>query len=131
MAGISIDDEVLDEHLKGLVVKTIFEGLTPEKRDELITTAVANLLSPSEYDRGKSKVQEIFAQAVYGVARDIAKEHLQTQEVKDRIKELVELATNKALALTEIHENGKGEKENALVGKIAEAIEKAIVGDRY
>ena len=123
---VDITDETIDEHLKALVSKTILDALTPEKRDELMSDAIKNLLNS---DNAYNGLEGIFSRAVHEQAYALAKEQLERPDVKARVNELVKTATEKALAMTGGY--GDDKDENILIGRIADAIQKAIVGDRY
>lgn len=124
---VDISDDSIDSHLQALVSKTILDALTPEKRDALMADAIKNLMhSNSSYNN----LQSVFGRAVHETAYALAKEHLERADVKARVNELVKAATEKALAMTGPGYNDDKD-ENVLIGRIADAIQKAIVGDRY
>ena len=123
---VDISDDSIDEHLKALVSKTILDALTPEKRDALMSDAIKNLL---QSDNAYHSLEGVFGRAVHEQAYALAKEHLERSDVKARVNELVKMATEKALAMTGGY--GDDKDENVLISRIADAIQKAIVGDKY
>jgi len=126
MANVTLNDD----EMSLIVQKAILDGMGPEKRDELIKTAVKELLArPNDSavelygTKAASRIQQIFNQAVTTIALKIAEEHCRTPEIENEIKRLLVEAVNKAF-----HADGAQER---LVERMADAVRKAITGDRY
>jgi hypothetical protein len=69
----------LDDTLKALVVKAVFDSVPQAKREELLKAAIEKLLTPERdaySKREKTPLQELFEQAVYGHAREVVSKML-------------------------------------------------------
>jgi len=122
MAEIKIDDS----QLKDMIAKAVIDSLTPESRTELITNAVKMLLgrkTGNAYD-SRSELQVAFDNAVRNVAHEIALEHVKQPEMMEAINKIVAEAVKRALNLD-------SDAFNAMADKMADAIRRAITGERY
>ncbi len=93
MGGI----EITDDAMKSLVAKAIFDGLSPEAREKLMTEAIASVLSEKvkreHWSSGpeRTKLGEIFYTALSQCAREYVYEHVKTDSAfRDKVKGLVE-----------------------------------------
>ena len=124
---VKVSDESIDKHVQTLVAKTVFDALTPEKKDELMQGAIMELLGKS-WDREKNnRITNIFIDVAEKEARRIAETHIESPEVQARIHELVVAATTQALAMGDEYDKNK----NAVVEKITTGIVSAMLGSRY
>lgn len=75
-----MDINLNTEAMQKLVEKAIFDGLTPEAREELLKSAIKSLLdtpiNPSSYGPKVSILVGIFQDAAQRVARDVVTEKL-------------------------------------------------------
>lgn len=113
-------DITLDkEMVKSVVSAAILQMLDAQKREALIKEAIQHLLSPGtdSWNRGRSPLQEAFANACRLIAVEIAKEMLEKDEqVKARIRELILEAY---MRVTE-------QNREKTVQRIAEALERGM-----
>lgn len=122
-----MDVRIDDNAMNSLVAKAVFDGLTEERRADLIKGAITDLLArrqKSGYSDGKSKLQEAFDNAVYTAARDYAEKALATDPVfQGQIKSLF------ADVAAKLFDDFDGRLE--LVSSIAHTIRNALAKDRY
>jgi uncharacterized membrane protein YgcG len=111
-----------DKTIRAAVGETILTHLTPEKREEIIRSAIAEVLNTSQY--GRSPLIEAFQAAARDVARQIVLEELAKPEYgfEARVREAVVVGWQKFI-------DDKDGRER-MVTNIASAIEKAIVTGR-
>jgi hypothetical protein len=77
------------EELRELVQEAIFAKMTPEGRDALIKKALETLLAQSGIPgHNKSPIRDAFDDAVVGVAREIAREVINSQGYREKIREV-------------------------------------------
>lgn len=116
-----------DAELKQIMVKAIFDHLTPEKREQLIKDGIESILSskrPNSYD-GKTVFEEAFINAVHVVAREVAIEELKKPEMHAKLRELIVGGVEKAI------DPADAEQYGALQDKIANAVIQGITKERY
>jgi hypothetical protein len=90
-----------DTALKTVTAKLLFESLTAEDREKLLTTALASLMEPQRTaysSTGKSRLQERFDDAAGIAAVQLLKEHFAVPEVRERVKVFVVAAMEKAFS---------------------------------
>lgn len=121
-----MDVKLNDDAMRQIISKAILDSLTPERREEIIATAVANLLSektnPNSYN-SKTKLQGAFDYAVQNIAQSVAiKELSEDGALRDKMQKLMLDAWEKMTT---------GDAYSALVEKVANAMSKGISGDRY
>lgn len=123
MAEVKLDGEALQV----IITKAILDNITDEKRDELISNAVGGLLGRKVGDRYDSKTQiEIaFEEAVRRLCEKIAEEELLKPGPQAEIRKLVNETIEKAFGV-----NDEGVRK-ALVEKMASAVQRVLMGDRY
>lgn len=122
MAAINLDDN----QLNSVIAKAIIDTITPERQSEIIAQAVRSLIDRKDSTRydSPSVLQAAFNSAVGDVARKIAVEKVSGDaDMRAAIDKLYLDAWKK---LTE-----GDETYNKLVDKIANAMDRAISGDRY
>jgi hypothetical protein len=114
-----------EETMQGLVSKSIFDMLTPEKRDELVKGAIQSLMkreTGSGFNR-LTELERLFADAAQAVARKIVVEKLEQDTVfQDGVKTLFENAWKTAF---------EGEAGTKLAEKMAGAFRQALTGERW
>lgn len=116
----------LDEPtMEGLVSKAIFDMLTPEKRDELVTGAIRSLMK-RETGTGFNRLTELerlFADAAQNVARRVISEKLESDDAFVKgVKDCFENAWKQAF---------EGDAGTKLAERMAEAFRKSLTGDRW
>ena len=116
--------------MQALVAKAVFDGLTPEKREDLIQGAIRSLLeTPKSNERNYygskvAPIQEAFNRAVETVAMQHATRVLsEDPEFQARLQKLF---ADVAAKLFE-----EGESRYELVSGIANIIRNALTKDRY
>ena len=109
--SLTVGKEQVQEALRGVLC----EALTPEKRDELVQTAVRKLLEGNW--QTPSDVQRIFRGAAGDVAREVAQQEFAKPENEERIRALVQDAMRKMF---------EGKNRDNLIEKIVSTMERAI-----
>lgn len=75
-----MDVKLDDEALKEMVAKAVFDQLTPDKRDELLQSAIVTLITERKrypHDKAKSTpLGDLFERAVQSIAEELIKEDL-------------------------------------------------------
>lgn len=111
--------------MEGLVSKAIFDTLTPEKRDELVTGAIKSLMkreTGSGFNR-LTELERLFADAAQTVARKIITEKLEADTAfQDGVRICFENAWKQAF---------EGDAGTKLAERMAEAFRKSLTGDRW
>lgn len=115
-----------DDQMNTIVAKAVLDSLTPERRDELIQSAVKGLLEKDPEPRGygdkRSAFQRAFDSAVRQVAEKVAYEQLRdNEEVKASIAKMFADAWAKLSA---------GDAYDGLVSKIASAMAEGLTGSK-
>ena len=87
---------------EAMVSKAIFDSLTKEDRDKLVTDAISTLIHEKPKEsygsrRYKSHLAEIFDQCVFTVAREVVNEELRKPETRTLLAGAVQAAMIKAL----------------------------------
>lgn len=91
----------LDETtLKSIVAKAIFDGITPENREKLLSEAITSLLTappPGRYGETQrpSPLASIFENEVSNLAREAVRERFKTDPA---VKEMVSALVTKSIA---------------------------------
>ncbi len=78
--------------MKSVTAKLLFESLTAEDREKLLTGALASIIEPQRGQYGvsqKSKLQDMFDNTAGVCANQIVVEHFKKPEVRERIEALV------------------------------------------
>ncbi len=112
-----------DASLKTIVAKAIFDGITPEQRQELMTKAIGQLLTTPQVDRyGGPKqptpLQSLFEYEVQNMAREAIRERFKTDP---EVHTLISGIVTKAIAAMAQDDNIGVEIGNA----IAKALQRA------
>lgn len=113
----------LDVDLAVMVQEAVMAKITPESRDELIRGALAQLLAggTNSYDK-RSQLQQIFDRAAINAAERLIAPMLESDaEFAKNLKEMIVEASTRLY----------GVNREKVVEKMAAAMEKAIIGDRY
>lgn len=121
-----MDVKLNDDTMKTIISKAILDSLTPERREEIISAAVRNLLTeranPNSYN-SKNNLQEAFDIAVREIARSVAMHELSKDgALHDKMRQLMLDAWEKMVA---------GDAYSKLTDNVAGALAKGITGDRY
>ena len=116
-----------NEQMEALVAKAIIDGLTPEQRTEMITTAIKQVLAKpvnqNSWGDKRSELQLAFDRAVTTVANNIATDMIKNDEAfKAQIKSLFVDVSEKLFS---------SERRDEMASNIAGVIEKALTRDRY
>lgn len=117
--------KVDEQTMQSLVAKAMFDSMTSEQRDKLVTNAITSLLATpsSQYDKTPA-IQRLFNEQVEAAARNIARERLATDEsFKASVMRIFGDAAAKCF--------GDGERRDKIIEALADAMRKAITGDRY
>lgn len=123
-----MDLRVDDAAMKSLVAKSIVDSLSPEAREQLITSAVTQTLTKPEEGRGyssdkRSPLQRAFDGAVVQVASKYAEEIVATDEkFKSQIEGLFADVAKKLF---------DSDSRDEMVSALADVIRKAITKERY
>ena len=110
-----------DETLNALVTEAMFRALDEKKREELIKTALATLITPRTQGYGQqttTPIQDAFDMAIHAVARDIVAKMIKTDEAQDAIRKIASAAFEKMLI---DKERLATEMANAMVQAIVKA----------
>lgn len=109
--------------MQALVAKALFDSFTPEKREELLQSAIKAILAvppagqTNFYGDKKSVFQSAFENAAHATARTVIADHLAKDEgFSVKVKEVIAEATERAFNI----EGGGREK-------MIEAISNAII----
>lgn len=88
---------VSDDATKALVLDAMMKSLDQAKRDELIRRALEALVTPQHVhgSRRNSALEDAFQYAINGMAREIVREMLEQDDVKQRVREIVAKAFEK------------------------------------
>lgn len=115
-----------EEQMNALVSKAVFEMIPPEAREQLLQRAVFDLITGSSKSAygNKTKLQELFEQAVFTTARKLIEEHLTNSPVfEEKIRELFIECINRAFT---------GDNRDKLVNKLTNALSEGLFeGKRY
>lgn len=57
---VKVTDEVIEKQVQTLITKTVFDALTPEKKDELVKGAIEYLLDKSWHGAKDNRIKDIF-----------------------------------------------------------------------
>lgn len=127
---MSTDIRFDTEAMQALVAKAIFDGMTEDRRGELITGAIKSLLeTPRGNDRNyygekKAPIQTAFNRAVEEVALKHAKELLANDpDFNARLKALFADVANRLFA--------EGPPRDDLIESITSLIRRALTKDSY
>jgi len=117
--------ELEDPQLKALISEAIFASLTQEKKDALISTAIASLMAPAEGYAGSPKttvLQREFNDAIRCIARDLLTKEIEgNSEIKQKINGMISEAVT---LMTETN-------RESIVAKVSEAIYRGLTQERY
>jgi hypothetical protein len=96
-----------DTALKTIVAKAIFDGITPEQREELLTKAINTLLTvPVATGYGDKKqptpLQNIFEYEVQNLARDMVRERFKTDPA---VRDMVGVIVSKTISAMATDDN--------------------------
>jgi len=111
--------------MEAMVAKAMFDSYTQEQRDELVGNALKALLSTpsSQYDKTPA-IQRLFREQAETVARKIAMEKMETDaSFKANVEGMFADAAKRCFEDVE--------RREAIVDELANAMRKAITGDRY
>ena len=90
-----------DATLKSVTAKFLFDSLTPEDREKLLTAALASLMEPQRGQFGgttKSRLQEKFNDVAEIAVTQLLKEYFATPEVNERVRSFAIAAAEKAFS---------------------------------
>jgi len=111
-----------DTAMKALVIEAMYKALDDKKREELIKAALESLVRPKDLggygQRGKSDLELAFEIAVSDLAREIVREMIATDAIRQRVRELATAAFEKMLTNRDALAN---EMASALVAAITKA----------
>jgi len=112
-----------DTAMKALVIEAMYKALDDKKREELIKIALESLVAPKQsggygYSQGKTEIQLAFELAVSDLAREIVREMIATDAIRQRVRELATAAFEKMLTNRDALAN---EMASALVSAITKA----------
>jgi hypothetical protein len=116
--------ELDNDAMKGLIGESILQSFDEQKRDAIIRAAIESLLQPIKdgYSRGKTPLQEAFEAALSFKAREMAREAIEKDSgIQAQIEALIADAQKKFFV----------EKREAMVDKMADALQRAITGRDY
>lgn len=123
-----MDVRLDQDAMNSLVAKAVFDGLTPERREELIRGAITALLAaskPTQYSSDRrSELQKAFDSAVYTAATKHAETALQDDPTFQTA--MKKLFADVAAKLFE-----EGADRDGLVSSVASVIRSALTKDRY
>lgn len=126
MSNVNLDNDAL----KTVLAKAVLDTLTPEKKDELISAALKELIAvppkpagPYGYNKERSKLEELFDATCADVARGIVREEMNKPENADKIRDLVTRAWEKFLK-----DEARVEKA---VSRMSDALVSAMVDREY
>ena len=91
-----------DATLRTVTARILFESMTPEDRDKLLTSAISAVLTVDEnrdiYSKDRrTRFQRIFDDAVAHQASELVREHLKTPEIIDALRQTLAAATIKVI----------------------------------
>lgn len=114
--------QIDDTTLKTIVAKAIFDGITPEQRQELLSKAIQSLLIPVKPSYGSSPatspLQDIFDNEVRNIARDLIREEFKTNEAT---KTLIGGIVAKTIVALSADENVASEMASAIGAALSKA----------
>jgi 7-cyano-7-deazaguanine synthase in queuosine biosynthesis len=87
-----------DATLKTVTARILFESMTPEDREKLLTTAISTMLNEPDgnnYHDRRTRLQRAFDNALALQATDLVRDYLKTPEVHARLRDVIAQATNK------------------------------------
>ena len=89
-----------EDATKALILSAMMSAIDQKTRDNLIAKALETLIAPSSegaYGRkaGPSRLEQAFAYAVEEMARKIVDEMIDTEEVRQRIRDIATVAFEK------------------------------------
>jgi hypothetical protein len=119
-----------NEAMKTLVTKVIFDGMTDEYREKLVTGAIANLLNGSKtgnavYGSDRTELQQIFYGCVENAARKLITDRLESdQDFIQKINDIMTAAVEKAFS-------ADGGGRESMINAISGAIVAGMSKDRY
>ena len=120
-----MDVKLSDDNIKDIIAKAVLDTLTPESREQMITSAVKSFLTipvGNQYEK-KSPLQSAFDNAIREVAASIAREQIiNNSEIHATISTMIADAWKKLV----IPEN-----YSKIVDNLSSAIERGLTGDRY
>lgn len=99
--------DIKDEMMRGAVAKALLDSVTPETRDQLMISAISNLMKPQKNTRGygddePSILQSAYNTAAYQIANQTAREWLEKDEnFRAKIRDLLAKVTERFFASPE------------------------------
>lgn len=99
--------DIKDEMMRGAVAKALLDSVTPETRDQLMISAISNLMEPQKNKRGygddePSILQSAYNTAAYQIANQTAREWLEKDEnFRAKIRDLLAKVTERFFASPE------------------------------
>lgn len=123
----SIELKLTDGQVRDAIGGALLGLLTPERREEILKAAVADLFVAPRVngfgDKGPSRIQSIVGAAVERVAEQIAKEWLDSQpDFRAKVENLLRDFVEKALT---------GDSREKIVNAMSDSLRRAITGERY
>ena len=116
---------ISDVQMQAIIAKSIMDNITPENRDEIMRSALAEIMTPQKdpYNRSKnSPLQQAFVNAAENVANKIAREKLEEDEAFKKEIENLFNEVSKRLFADEVRE--------VLIDKICSAVKDGL-SERY
>lgn len=87
--------QIGDEGFAALLRTAIFEALTPEKKDELLSKALKDLFTKKDY--GKTELERIIYSVVHEVVRETVAEYVKQPHISAELHSLVTASISDAL----------------------------------
>lgn len=90
-----------DATLKTVTARILYESMTAEDREKMLTNAIASLLTErasTNYNDQRTKFQRVFDDALATHASQLVHEHLRTPEVHAKLQEVIAQACGKVFA---------------------------------
>lgn len=114
MSGTGININLTDAKMQELVTAAILQGLDEQKRELLISQAIAHLWKPNQHNR-QTLIQELFNNSATGVARELITAKLKDEpEFVAKIKGAMEEAINRVFNNEEAREKLISQLANSL-----------------
>lgn len=112
---------------QNLVQKAIFDNISQQQRDALVTMAIQNLFKEgtnSAYGRNRSELEVIFEHSAKDVAREVLHEEFKREDIKEKFRVVIHDVLFKALE--------KDDGYDGLVEQLAKNFVEAMKGkERY
>ncbi len=111
-----------------MVTKAIFDSMTPEAREKMVSDAISSCLKVADGYGGKSTLQRSFDDAIRAACSQVAHDMIgKDEKIKAELEKLYVEAWKRLMSL---NDDGDGGREK-LISRLSSAMGEALTGSRY